>query len=308
MATSRHKHAVPKRAGLSRAPRSSTPAGGARRVESKPSPWRRHAVKVALPAMGVATLVGTTTAVVVQEADITPASASVAAPAKADDIIAQAMEDREKQADVEVNRSAERPELPSEAEQSVDVKGTLLALADGVKIRTDAKNGAQVLATLSKGDSVDVTGETKGGWTQVVHKNLPRWVKSDSVGEKLPLGSEPCPHGSEDGLQPNTVKVLRAVCAEFPEITSYGGLAGRGEHATGHALDIMVRGETGDRIAAFLQENRAELGIEYLIWKQQIWRPATSDSWRPMSNRGGDTANHMDHVHVTTVGSGVTGY
>lgn len=308
MATSRHKHAVPKRAGISRPPRSSAPSGGARRVQTTRSPWHRHAVKIALPTLGVVTLLGTTAAVVVQEADVTPASATVAAPAKADDIIAQAMQDREEQTDVEVNRSAERPELPSETEETVEVTGTLLALTDGVKIRTDARNGAQVLATLDKGDSVDVTGETADGWTQVVHKNLPRWVKSDSVGKKLPLGSEPCPHGSEDGLQPNTVKVLRAVCAEFPEITSYGGLAGRGEHATGHALDIMVRGETGDRIAAFLQENQSELGIEYLIWQQQIWRPATSNSWRPMSSRGGDTANHMDHVHVTTVGSGVTGY
>ncbi len=269
------------------------------------SPWRRHAVKVALPAVGVMMLFGTAGAVVVsQDGDQAPASASAAAPAQTDDIIARAMED--KASDIEITRNAERPELPSETQGSIDVSGTLLALSDGVKIRTDARGGAQVLATLDKGDSIDVTGKTEGAWTEVVHKDLSRWVKTDSLGKKLPLGSEPCPHGSENGLQPDTVKVLRAVCAEFPEITSYGGLAGRGEHATGHALDIMVRGELGNRVAAFLEENRSELGVEYLIWQQQIWRPSTSNSWRPMSDRGGDTANHYDHVHVTTYGSSAT--
>ena len=112
---------------------------------------------------------------------------------------------------------------------------------------------------------------------------------------------------SEAGLQPDTVKVFRAVCERFPQVGEYGGIAGRGEHATGQALDIMVRGSLGDEIAAFLQEHRSELGIEYLIWEQRIWRPATSASWRPMSDRGGDTANHVDHVHVTTYGSAATG-
>ena len=54
---------------------------------------------------------------------------------------------------------------------------------------------------------------------------------------------------------------------------------------------------------AFLMENRAKLGIEYIIYRQRIWRPATSPGWRGMSDRGGVTANHMDHVHVTTYGN-----
>jgi hypothetical protein len=132
-------------------------------------------------------------------------------------------------------------------------------------------------------------------------------VPSRQVADDLPLGTQPCNKMSEAGLQPDTVKVFRAVCERFPQVGEYGGIAGRGEHATGQALDIMVRGSLGDEIAAFLQEHRSELGIEYLIWEQRIWRPATSASWRPMSDRGGDTANHVDHVHVTTYGSAATG-
>ncbi len=122
----------------------------------------------------------------------------------------------------------------------------------------------------------------------------------------MPLGTAPCASGSgsERGLRPDTIKVHRAVCLLFPSVTRYGGLAGRGEHATGQALDIMVVDRPiGNEIAAFLQEHRAELGIEYIIWRQRIWRPSTSGAWRGMSDRGGATANHMDHVHVTTYGN-----
>ena len=72
------------------------------------------------------------------------------------------------------------------------------------------------------------------------------------------------------------------------------------DHGAGLAVDIMCDPATGDQIAAFLQKNASELGIQYLIWEQRIWRPATSNSWRGMSDRGSPTANHMDHVHANT--------
>jgi hypothetical protein len=253
--------------------------------------------KVAVPTIGVVAVLGAAVAVVSSDSDVAPASADVAA-APADDIITEALADAP-----EVSRSAERPELPDEDTVAVDVKGEKVALEDGVEIHADASAASPVLEKLDQGDPVDVTGRTKDGWSEVVLEGMPRWVKSKEVADDLPLGTEPCPKLSENGMQPDTVKVFRAVCAKFPQISSYGAIAGRGEHATGHALDIMVRGPLGDQIAAFLQEHRAELGIEYLIWQQRIWRPATSNSWRGMSDRGGDTANHMDHVHVTTYGN-----
>lgn len=223
----------------------------------------------------------------------------------------------------QVSRSAERPPLTDEAAVQADVTGTLFVVKD-LTIYADSGADSAELSSVKKGDTVDVTGETKDGWTQVIHKNLPRWVVSKSVATEMPkpkpkpkpapppepaISASPCAAGSgpESGLQPDTVKVYRAVCAKFPEVTNYGGVAGRGEHATGQALDIMISSETGTAIANYLMANRAELGIEYLIWRQQIWRPATSPSWRPMSDRGSPTANHMDHVHVTTYGASATG-
>jgi hypothetical protein len=211
------------------------------------------------------------------------------------------------QAPTSVSRSAERPPAPNVAAVEEKIEGLRYATTD-IKVHADAKSSSPVLATVAYGDSVDITGVTNGKWAQIMHNDLPRWVEASDLSAEEPLGTAPCASGSgvEKGLQPDTIKVHRAVCAKFPSIVSYGGIAGRGEHATGHSLDIMVSSDLGNEIAAYLQENRAELGIEYLIWRQRIWRPATSASWRGMSDRGGATANHMDHVHVTVYGNAAT--
>jgi hypothetical protein len=232
-----------------------------------------------------------------------PASPAQAAAQPKQDLFAVSAE---KTNDVEISRSAERAPLPNEADAEAKVKGTRFAVSD-LEVHAAAESSSPVLANVASGKTVDITGVTKGEWAQIIHKGLPRWVEAKALVKEMPLGTSPCASGSgaERGLQPDTIKVHRAVCAKFPSIVRYGGVAGRGEHATGQALDIMVGtgNPIGYDIAAFLQEHRAELGIEYIIWHQHIWRPATSGAWRSMSNRGGATANHMDHVHVTTYGN-----
>jgi hypothetical protein len=203
-----------------------------------------------------------------------------------------------------VSRSAERPPLPNASEAAKQVEG-LRYVTTPLEIHADAKSSSPVLAIAETGGEVDITGQTAGKWAEIIHNGLPRWVHAAGLATEMPLGTAPCATGSgvERGLQPDTIKVYRAVCDRFPDVLRYGGSAGRGEHATGHSLDIMVRGARGDEIAAFLMEHRADLGIEYLIWEQRIWRPSTSSSWRGMSSRGSATANHFDHVHVTTYGN-----
>lgn len=78
------------------------------------------------------------------------------------------------------------------------------------------------------------------------------------------------------------------------------GMAGRGNSYSGHplglAVDFMVSGAQGDRLAACALRNRDALGIDYVIYKQRI---NYGDGWDHMSDRGGATANHYDHVHVS---------
>ena len=77
------------------------------------------------------------------------------------------------------------------------------------------------------------------------------------------------------------------------------GVAGRSnasDHPAGKALDFMVDRSTGERLAEYALGNRDRLGISYVIYRQRI---DTGDGWEPMEDRGGSTANHMDHVHVS---------
>lgn len=67
-------------------------------------------------------------------------------------------------------------------------------------------------------------------------------------------------------------------------------------HPAGLALDYMCSPAQGDQITAYLQANHAELGLDYLIWKQRSWDPDTG--WTEMEDRGSPTQNHLDHVHA----------
>jgi hypothetical protein len=267
-----------------------------RHRHARKAPRRLHISRAILPTAGLLTLVAAGALVVAHD----PAPADAAAQPKQDLFAVSADKSPA------ISRSAERAPLTSEAGAEDKVKGTRFAVS-ALEVHAAATSSSPVLATVAEGRTVDITGVTKGDWAQIIHKGLPRWVEAKNLVKEMPLGTSPCASGSgvESGLQPDTIKVHRAVCAKFPSIVRYGGIAGRGEHATGHAIDIMVGtgNPIGYEIAAFLQEHRAELGIEYIIWHQQIWRPATSGAWRTMSDRGGATANHMDHVHVTTYGN-----
>ena len=68
------------------------------------------------------------------------------------------------------------------------------------------------------------------------------------------------------------------------------------DHPRGLAIDLMVRGERGDRIAECALANQDELGVDYVIWEQRV---NYGDGWERMSDRGGDTENHYDHVHIS---------
>ncbi|MBB4943949.1 hypothetical protein FHR32_008350 [Streptosporangium album] len=89
---------------------------------------------------------------------------------------------------------------------------------------------------------------------------------------------------------------------------SDGGIAGGGEHPLGRACDFMLSAgggmptaaETarGHEIAAWAIKNARRLGIMYIIFRQRIWHVRTG-AWRMMSDRGGTTANHFDHPHIS---------
>ena len=177
-----------------------------------------------------------------------------------------------------------------------------------------------LLDVLPKGTKVSVTGKVDGLYAEVVSDGKSRWVKAQYLSATKPVASvsgaisqAACKSGSavEDGLTQDAIRVHRAICAMYPDITSYGGLrAGDtgSEHATGHAIDIMINSASeGQAIADWLKANYKKLGVSQLIWEQHIWTvQRSSEGWRAMEDRGSATANHYDHVHVTVYGNSGT--
>ena len=90
------------------------------------------------------------------------------------------------------------------------------------------------------------------------------------------------------------------------QVLAYLQLVGPAVLAALAAVDIMVGtgNPIGYEIAAYVREHARELGVSQVIWHQHIWTAQLSGGgWRPMKSRGSATANHMDHVHVTTYGN-----
>lgn len=115
------------------------------------------------------------------------------------------------------------------------------------------------------------------------------------------------------GLTPRMITVRNAILRRFPLPHGYGCLrpGDPGEHGKGRACDFMVSSggrmpdatglARGDAIAQWCIQNGRRYGIMYIIWKQRYYDLRTGSGWRPMADRGGITANHWDHVHVSVL-------
>lgn len=119
----------------------------------------------------------------------------------------------------------------------------------------------------------------------------------------------PGPQGV-DHLTPRMIALKAAVKAQFPEFTDVGCWRPSDpfpDHPSGRACDFMIPGgghdaagnARGDALAEWVNANAKALGLQYMIW-QQRYRPA-GGGWAEMADRGGWTANHMDHVHMTVL-------
>ena len=68
--------------------------------------------------------------------------------------------------------------------------------------------------------------------------------------------------------------------------------------SSGGVLPSSAEIALGNEIAAWAIKNGGRLGVKYVIYRQRIYNLAFP-GWRPMENRGGITANHFDHVHIS---------
>ncbi len=181
-----------------------------------------------------------------------------------------------------------------------------------VKLRKSPSKDAKSVDIVDEAKKLKVTETVRKGYRLVVVDGKGRWVTDDYLSKKKPsaedaagISNAPCSKSSgiESGLVANGVKVYRAICAAFPEVTSFGGRRGGdgGFHGSGQAVDNMISDSTaGWRLANWLRANASKLGVSEVIYSQKIWTMQRSgEGWRGMSDRGSSTANHYDHVHVS---------
>ena len=233
--------------------------------------------------------------------------------------------------DQRVSRTAPRVALEPDA---TDHKFATAAL----NIWTGPKQqGPRADHVIEWGTKIAVTGQVVGQWAEVLlprdNGNGPviRWVNATYLAEKKPRPEKPkpasapttsggstaapaapaapstggtCTNGTSvpSGVSPSIVAIHQAVCANWPEITTYGTFrpGDTGDHGSGRAVDIMISGALGWEIAEFVRANASSFGVSYIIYSQKIWSiDRSGEGWRYMEDRGSTTANHYDHVHVS---------
>lgn len=137
------------------------------------------------------------------------------------------------------------------------------------------------------------------------------WIVTGSSSRRSSHGSTAPSYPVEKGLTANAIAVHRAALVAWPEIKTYYGYRNdpSSDHYHGKALDLMVPGYTtaagktlGGEIAAWAVDNQPNLHIQYVIWNQHIWNVSrASEGWRLMADRGSDSANHKNHVHISVM-------
>ena len=198
----------------------------------------------------------------------------------------------------------------------LDITDTKYATAE-LNVRTKPKENSSVVGVVCAGTKLSVTSTVTSGFRYVSYHHKGRWVKDQYLSDKKPtsasggISGAPCPSGSsvESGLTPDAIRVHRALCHRYPQISNFlGRRTSGGYHGAGRALDCMISDSTvGWQIAKWVRANAKSLGAMEVIYQQQIWTvQRSSEGWRPMEDRGSPTANHMDHVHVSVYGSSGT--
>lgn len=183
--------------------------------------------------------------------------------------------------------------------------GLRYVTTSGLAVKSSASASASTLATLSSGMKIAITDATKDAYSQMVWNGALAWVATASLSVTKPvtdLGSS-----SLNKLEPNGKAAVLEVRANFPQITTIYGWrsssAYSSDHPNGRAIDIMIPSyksnkALGDEIAQYFIDNGKRLHVTYILWRQRSYT-LSRGSWKAMEDRGSDTQNHMNHVHVS---------
>ena len=187
-----------------------------------------------------------------------------------------------------------------EADAKVKAAKEAKAAADAkLKQETEAKAAKEAEAKAKVAKEAEAKKAAEAKQTTTVAGGLPEVTAAELADPAM------------NGLTPHTKKMKVALAKKFG-IKSFSLFRAGDDDGTGHghnsgmAVDFMVpvNSAQGDQLVEYLTKHMDELGVYYIIWKQKyymtqnnIYGPA--NTWNIMPDRGGGTANHYDHVHVS---------
>ena len=214
-------------------------------------------------------------------------------------------------ADTKVKQEADAKEKATkeaEAKKAAEAK----AAADA-KLKQEAETRAAKEAEAKKAAELKAKqeAETKAA-KEAEAKKAAEAKQTTTVAGGLPeVTAAELADPAMNGLTPHTKKMKVALAKKFG-ITSFSLFRAGDDDGTGHghnsgmAVDFMVpvNSAQGDQLAEYLTKHMDELGVYYIIWKQRFYMPqfniyGPANTWNIMPDRGGVTANHYDHVHVS---------
>ena len=218
---------------------------------------------------------------------------------------AKAKQEAEAKAKQEAEAKAKQ-EAEAKAKQEAEAKAKQEAEAKKVA-ETKAKQEAEVKAKQAADAKLKQEAEAKA-------KQEAEAKQGTTVAKGLPpVTAAELDDPAMNDLTDHAKKMKVALAKKFG-ITSFsmfraGDDDGTGHgHNTGMSVDFMVPvgSAQGDQLAEYLTKNMNELGVYYIIWKQRFYMPqfniyGPANTWNLMPDRGGVTANHYDHVHVSFV-------
>jgi hypothetical protein len=163
---------------------------------------------------------------------------------------------------------------------------------------------AQLAVTVQTSQTEVATQTTLLAQQQAAETQAQALVNKLSAAQRVALGSALV---NLNGVQPQTTNMIEVILGLFPMITDVGTMrAGTGsDHCYGLAADFMIPDyknnvDLGWQLANYAKDHAKQLDVKYIIWQQSIWETILPDrGWRPMADRGSDTANHYDHVHIS---------
>lgn len=221
------------------------------------------------------------------------AETKAAADTKAKEAEAKKVAETKAEADAKAKEAAD-----AKLKQEAEAKAKAIKEAEAKKAaELKAKQEAEAKAKAAKEAEAKKAAEAKQ--TTTVAGGLPEVTAAELADPAM------------NGLTPHTKKMKVALAKKFG-ITNFSLFRAGDDDGTGHghnsgmAVDFMVYSDSakGDQLAEYLTKHMDELGIYYIIWKQRFYMPqqniyGPANTWNIMPNRGGVTANHYDHVHVS---------